>query len=100
MPHTWIVWDMHKELHSHITIQEIGVVRYPIAIENYHISILGLRKHFLYVCCLGNYMPLSVANLENFSQKNNTLRDIVFKKKYNNMIYFQEKVHLFSKMPR
>jgi hypothetical protein len=61
-------------------IQEIGVVRYPIAFENYHISILGLRKHFLYVCCLGNYMPLSVANLENFSQKNNTLRDIVFKK--------------------
>ena len=27
MPHTWIVWDMRKELHSHITIQEIGVVR-------------------------------------------------------------------------
>ena len=30
MPHTWIVWDMRKELHSHITIQEIGVARSPL----------------------------------------------------------------------
>ena len=30
-------------------IQEIGVVRYPLVIENYHISILGHRKHFQYV---------------------------------------------------
>ena len=34
MPHTWIVWDMRKELHSHITIQEMSAVRHPFAFEN------------------------------------------------------------------
>ena len=55
IPHTWIVWDMHKELHSHITIQEIGVVRSPSCIENFHIFLEGLRKHFRYVYNLFGY---------------------------------------------
>ena len=29
MPHTWIVWDICRELHSRITIQEMSAVRYP-----------------------------------------------------------------------
>jgi hypothetical protein len=61
-------------------IQEIGVVRLPSCIENFHIFLEGLRKHFLYVCRQADFQPFSIANLENFSQLNNTLQDIVFKK--------------------
>ena len=50
MPHTWTVWGVcTRSVHSHIAIQEMSAVRYPLVIENYHISILGHRKHFQYV---------------------------------------------------
>ena len=52
MPHTWIVWVNAQTVHSHITIQEMSAVRHPLVFENYHISILGYRKHFQYVCYL------------------------------------------------
>ena len=71
IPHTWIVWDMHKESHSHITIQEIGVVRSPSCIENFHIFLEGLRKHFLYVCLVMK-APLSNTKLKTFLQNCNS----------------------------
>ena len=53
MPHTWIVWGIYAQsVHNHIAIQEMSVAHHPFAFENYHISILGFRKHFQYVCYL------------------------------------------------
>ena len=71
-PHTWIVWVYAQSVHSHITIQEMSAVRSLSCTENFHIFFEGLRKHFLYVCCRVDYQPFSNANLENFSQTNNT----------------------------
>ena len=34
MPHTWIVWVDAQRVHSHIAIQEMSAVRYPLVIEN------------------------------------------------------------------
>ena len=68
MPHTWIVWDMCKELHSHITIQEIGVVRCPIAFENCYILLEGLRKHFL-ICLQSEDCTTNIATIFHNSQK-------------------------------
>ena len=72
MPHTWIVWGVRTEVHSRIAIQEMSAVRMPSCIENFHIFLEGLRKHFLYVCRQADFQPFSIANLENFSQLNNT----------------------------
>ena len=58
----------------------MSAVRSPSCTENFHIFFEGLRKHFLYVCCQADYQPFSNANLENFSQTNNTLRDIATRK--------------------
>ena len=54
----------------------MSAVRYPIAFENYHISILGLRNTFYM------YATYSVTStkLEKFSQTNNTPWDIAYKK--------------------
>ena len=50
MPHTWIVWGIYAQsVRSHITTQEMSAIRSSICLENFHISILGLRKHFQYV---------------------------------------------------
>ena len=52
MPHTWIVWGIYARIvHSRIAIQEMSAVRHPFAFENYHISIIGLRKT-LSICLL------------------------------------------------
>ena len=69
MPHTWIVWVYAQTVHSHIAIQEMSAVRHPFAFENYHISIIGHRKHFQYVCYLSN----STTKLKRISETNNTL---------------------------
>ena len=50
----------------------MSAVRLPSCTENFHIFFEGLRKHFLYVCCQADFQPFSIANLENFSQTNNT----------------------------
>ena len=50
----------------------MSVVRYPWFLRNYHISILGHRKHFQYVCYLSN----STTKLKRISETNNTPRDI------------------------
>ena len=56
MPHTWIVWGVYtKSVHSHIAIQEMRAVRMPSCIENFHIFLEGLRKHFRYVYYLFGY---------------------------------------------
>ena len=73
-PHTWIVWVGAKSMHRHITIQEMSAVRSPSCTENFHIFFEGLRKHFLYVCRQTDFQPFSIANLETFSQTNNTQR--------------------------
>ena len=80
IPHTWIVWDMRKELHSHITIQEIGVVRSSFCFFETVRFLCKDCENTFYVCCLGNNMPFSTTKLENYSQMNNTRCDIVFKK--------------------
>ena len=50
----------------------MSAVRLSSCTENFHIFFEGLRKHFLYVCCQADFQPFSIANLENFSQTNNT----------------------------
>ena len=58
----------------------MSAIRSPSCTENFHIFFEGLRKHFLYVCRQANFQPFSNANLETFSQTNNTLRDIATRK--------------------
>ena len=70
MPHTWIVWVHAQIVHSHIAIQEMSAIRSPYCLENFHISILGLRKHFQYV--RRGYNSHDKTKLEIFSQTNNT----------------------------
>jgi hypothetical protein len=76
MPHTWIVWVYAQSVHSRIAIQEMSAIRSSFSLENFHIFIVGLRKHFQYVC---NQM-ITRTKLENIFQTNNTQRDIVYKK--------------------
>ena len=73
-PHTRIVWVYTQDVYSHITIQEMNAVRLPSCFENCQIFYLGLRKHFLYVCRQADFQPFGIANLETFSQTNNTQR--------------------------
>lgn len=54
----------------------MSAVRMSSCIENFHIFLEGLRKHFQYVC---NQM-ITRTKLENNFQTNNTQRDIVYKK--------------------
>ena len=54
MPHTWIVWVYAQSVHSRIAIQEMSAIRSSFSLENFHIFIVGLRKHFQYVCYLSN----------------------------------------------
>jgi len=54
----------------------MSAVRMSSCIENFHIFLEGLRKHFQYVC---NQM-ITRTKLENIFQTNNTQRDIVYKK--------------------
>ena len=58
----------------------MSAIRLSLGLENFHIFNKECEKHFLYVCCTASKRLLSVANLENFSQTNNTQWDIVSKK--------------------
>ena len=55
--------------HSLITIQEMSVIRFSFSSENFHISIIGYRKHFQYVAIHLN----SITKLKRISETNNTL---------------------------
>jgi hypothetical protein len=69
MPHTCNVWDIEREyINVLIHIQEMSAVRWSSCIENFHIFLEGLRKHFLYVCYLSN----SITKLRKFYKTNNT----------------------------
>ncbi len=68
MPHTWIVWVHAQSVHSHIAIQEMSAVRYPIALKTTTFSNKDRRKHFQYVCYLSN----STTKVSIFSETNNT----------------------------
>ena len=54
-----------------IHIQEMSAVRWSSCIENFHIFLEGLRKHFLYVCLV---MKASLSNtkLKTFLQNSNS----------------------------
>ena len=49
-PHLNSMRCIHKQVHSHISIQGMSVVRLSSCCENCQIFYLGLRKHFQYVC--------------------------------------------------
>ena len=76
MPHTWIVWGICQEGYSHTNYTRNECCSLSFSLENFHIFIVGLRKHFQYVC---NQM-ITRTKLENIFQTNNTQRDIVYKK--------------------
>ena len=63
---------MHKACIVHKTTQDMSAIRCPLVIENYHISILGLRKHFQ-ICSSTGIKPFNTTNIEIFSQKRTTL---------------------------
>lgn len=60
--------------HSLITIQEMSVIRFSFSSENFHISIIGYRKHFQYVA---THLS-SNAKLKRISETNNTLVGTLF----------------------
>ena len=58
----------------HKTTQDMSAIRCPLVIENYHISILGLRKHFQ-ICLSTGVKPFDTTNIRNFFTKTNNTHE-------------------------
>ena len=76
-PHLYSVGHRHRICHYSYTYTRNECCPSSHRIENYHISILGLRKHFLYVC-RGKQLPRHHKIKKNFRNEQH-LRDIVHK---------------------
>ena len=72
-PHLDSMGYMHREVHSHIAIQEMSAVRLSYRFENFHIFYSGLRKHFQYVC----YLSDSITKLRYIFQIYNTYKKLI-----------------------
>jgi hypothetical protein len=73
------MWGMRKELHSHIAIQEIGVVRLFFCFVKLS-DFLQRTAKTLSICLLHGKIPFNTTNLKRISETNNTLGAIASKK--------------------
>ena len=90
MPHTWIVWVYAQYVHSHIATQEMSAVRMPSCIENFHIFLEGLRKHFLIICLPWVQLPRHRKIKKNFRNEQHPIGTLQIKC-YNQTIVAQYK---------
>ena len=78
-PHLNSMWGMRKELHSHIAIQEIGVVRLSFCFVKLS-DFLQRTAKTLSICLLHGKIPPNTTKLKRISETNNTLGAIASKK--------------------